>query len=221
MPKEQDDIEKVLNELKLREEFFGKIPDSVKTNRFFSSENEIEKTKDYLEQQYFLLYKLSTNNLCKEKHRKLLANEWLRFYLVLAKTFNPKHNFSATIYMNISVDGHYPSEVVPEFIKEPDIRKDYEERLAKNTKLGRKRKIQSTVKDLIDSVLKESQKFFIDAYSKAPRADAEIVELLEKYNYPEEDTAKVLKTLNIPYQVFREWQSKDGKFKVTAKFILV
>ncbi len=61
--------------------------------------------------------------------------------------------------------------------------------------------------------------FFVDLYSLAPRADAELVDLLKKYEYPEVERNKIFKALNIPIDGFREWQSKDGLFKTTAKFV--
>jgi hypothetical protein len=129
-----------------------------------------------------------------------------------------EHDFSKPVYVNLAVLGPYPSGIDPQFIKEPDIRKDYEERRAKNSKLIIERSIQLPIKNLIESVLEDSHKFFIEAYSQSPRADNELLNLLEKYDYPEEEKVKVLKALKVPYQSLHEWQLKDGT-KIIAKFI--
>ena len=52
-----------------------------------------------------------------------------------------------------------------------------------------------------------------------PRDDAGLIRLLEKSKYPVEHQINVLAALNIPYKGFRQWESVDGSFKATAKFV--
>ena len=59
----------------------------------------------------------------------------------------------------------------------------------------------------------------VKAYSTGTRDDEGLIRLLEKSNYPVEEQIKVLAALEIPYKGFRQWQSTDGLFKTTAKFI--
>jgi hypothetical protein len=152
--------------------------------------------------------------------RKLVLSSWLVHHTDLLKLVDPKYDSLKLPFANISPGrGTYSSGVDPKYIKEPDIRKDYEERLAKNAEYAREFRLQHTLHYLIPKSLEEFRGFIIKSYSQSPRADDELVELLEKYQYPEEEKAKIFKALNIPYKGFREWQTNDGLLKVTAKLI--
>jgi hypothetical protein len=73
--------------------------------------------------------------------------------------------------------------------------------------------------EMVTETEKDFTRFALSAYSKSPRADQELIDLLEKYKYPREKMLKLLCDLEIPYQGFRNWETTDGLFKTTAKFI--
>jgi hypothetical protein len=153
--------------------------------------------------------------------RKTLSIQWLIYCREMSKFVNLSFDFSKVPFLNMAPNGNYRAGIAPKNIKEPEIRKDYEERLAKNAEYAREFRLQHTLHYLIPKSLEESREFIIKSYSQSPRANEEIVELLEKYEYPEEEKVKVFKALNIPYKGFREWQTNDGLLTLTAKVISV
>ena len=220
----EQSIKSILIDLKQTSARFTNIIDQLNDGSIYEDDasatqviGTLENSKQSLEMIISYSYRLTEKKEAltpRQEITKLL----LQYRQVLFTLYDPTHNFSKPIYMNIQAGGTYSAGTNPKNIKEPDIRKDYEERLEKNAKLARERRIQITLKHLISSVLKNSNEFLINAYSQAPRADAELVELLEKYDYPEEEKSQVFKSLKIPYQILREWQLQDGT-KITARFI--
>jgi hypothetical protein len=153
------------------------------------------------------------------KLRGKLATGLFQFRMSLNKAFDEKHDFSEPIYANMAPDITLKAGISPKDVKDPKIRKDYEERLAKNSQLAKERHVQIIVKQTLVDTEEQIKEYLLTAYSKAPRADEELLDLLEKYKYPEPDKIKLLCQLQIPYKGFREWQSTDKFFKATAKFI--
>jgi hypothetical protein len=109
--------------------------------------------------------------------------------------------------------------MMPENIKNAKTREKYKKALWENAKRIMEHQIQTRLKDLQPRVQKKFLEFVLKEYKKEPRADEELLDLLEKYKYPEPDKIKLLCQLQIPYKGFREWQSTDKLFKATAKFI--
>jgi hypothetical protein len=138
---------------------------------------------------------------------------------VLDDSFDKNFDFSDLPYENIAPNGPYTSGIDPKHIVEPNIRKDYEERLAKNTQRAYEFNIQSPLQYLLEETLKEVDKIVHVTYAREPRADQELIDILEKYEYPKEESIKLLCEMNIPYKGFRIWESTDKLFKTTAKFV--
>jgi hypothetical protein len=206
----------------------------MQINDVVVDKEKIDKLIDNFRSCNFLLQRLSDNWRKKEttindiQHvRYDMIVNWLLYWKILSKFVDINHDFSATIQINIMPDtslnpdavGIYIAGMAPESIKDPFIRKDYEEKIKKNKFLLFSRRLQTGLLDIKKQFIRDSHDFFINTYSQSPSANEELLELLEKYDYPEEEKIKVLKTLRIPYQSFREWQSKDGQIKVTAKYI--
>jgi hypothetical protein len=107
----------------------------------------------------------------------------------------------------------------PSDIKNPKTRQKYEEALWINRKNILEYNIQRMMSDLQPNVKQVFLEYVLKTYSEEPRADQELIDLLEKYEYPETAKAKLLLELNIPYKGVRNWESTDKLFKATAKFI--
>jgi hypothetical protein len=151
----------------------------------------------------------------------------LCFWGIFKKCIGDGHDFSVAIKINISPNtslnpkatGIFIAGMAPEDIQDPLIRKDYEDRIRKNNFALLSHLLQSDLANVKKSFISDSQKFISKSYSEKPRNNKELIELLEKYEYPEEEKVQVLKDLGITYQSFREWQSKDDQIKITAKYI--
>jgi hypothetical protein len=107
----------------------------------------------------------------------------------------------------------------PSDIKNPKTRKKYEEALWVNTKNILENRIQRTMSDLKPNLRRVFLEYVTNEYGSQHNADQELIDLLEKYEYPIEERVKLLCELNIPYKGFRTWQSTDKLFKTNAKFI--
>jgi hypothetical protein len=193
------------------------------TNKtIYQSENEIDSVLELFDEQRRNLKKYSAPFFIErptEDLRKILTIQWLIYCHEIDKFINQSFDFGKVPFLNMSPKGNYRAGIAPKNIKEPEIRKDYEERLAKNAEYAREFRLQHRLHYLMPKSLEESREFIIKVYSQIPRDDGELVELLEKYEYPEAEKAKIFKALNIPYKGFRVWQTNDGLFKPTAKLI--
>jgi hypothetical protein len=152
-----------------------------------------------------------------------------KYYLdtlkIISRGIDPNHDYNRTWYLNIPYEGYingYHMVVPgmdPESIEDPAERKRYEKILWDNSVLANERRVQRSLTELNRKIPELLSKFFVISYSQSPRADDELVKLLEEYQYPEEEKIKIFKALNIAYKGFRDWQTKDNLFNATAKFI--
>jgi hypothetical protein len=216
----QERLDKVVGQSKK----FSNAAKSIQNGGVYKKPETIDNVLDAFKQQYRLLkniiyYFEQLNDVDAIKLRSTILNEWLSFRKILYESLDKDHDFSIPVYKNLGVNGPYSSGIDPKHIKEPDIRKDYEERLAKNTQLAYERHVQLTLRQLLEDAMKEMEKFICNAYERKPRVDQELIDLLEKYKYPEVEKIKLLCDLNIPYKGFRNWESTDKLFKAAARFI--
>jgi hypothetical protein len=109
--------------------------------------------------------------------------------------------------------------IPPSDIKNSKTRQKYEEALWVNRKNILEYNIQRMMSDLKPKVRRVFLEYVLKTYSDEPRADQELINLLEKYKYPEVAKVELLLELNIPYKGIRNWESTDKLFKATAKFI--
>jgi hypothetical protein len=167
---------------------------------------------------YILDPRNKDNGILKE--RKLVLSSWLEYHNHLLDIVDPKHDPLKLPTTNISPGkGTYSAGIAPESIKEPDIRKEYEKKLEENAEYAKNFNLQCFLNDAIFQSLNKFREVAIKNYSLSPHADDELLELLDKYEYPEAEKVKIYKALNIPYKGFREWRTNDGLLTLTAKLI--
>ena len=228
MPKKQHVnvglIEETLDKIAQQTEDFVEVAKSVQTREVYEKPETIDDVLDAFEQRYRSLKKIRywfqlLNNAEAAPLRKNVLDEWLPFWKMLSESFDQKHDFSIPVYINLGVNGPYPSGIDPKHIKEPDIRKDYEERLDKNTQLFYVRRVQLKLRQLLEDATEEIETFVVNAYMREPRADDELIQAMEKHELPEDIRVKILSKIGIAYRVFRDWASTDGLFKEIAKFV--
>ncbi|MDR1484458.1 MAG: hypothetical protein LBT09_06505 [Planctomycetaceae bacterium] len=109
--------------------------------------------------------------------------------------------------------------MLPEDIKHPKSRENYIKARWENLKNRYEYKMHRHLTEMVANTEQDFTRFALRAYSESPRADRELIDLLEKYKYPKENMLKLLCDLEIPYKGFRNWESTDGMFKTTAKFV--
>ena len=197
---------------------------TIKNGDVYKYPETIGNSLDVFERQYRLLknvlfYFSRLENTDAIKLRPIILAKWLAFRKALYESFDGQHDFAITVYKNLRVHGPYRSGIDPKHIVEPDIRMDYEERLAKNTQLAYERRVQLTIRQLLEDATKEMEEFICNAYERKPRADDELIQTVEKHELPEDVRIKILSKIGIVYKGFRRWQSTDGLFQTTAKFI--
>jgi len=197
---------------------FSEAAKSVQDRSVYEKLETIDHVSDAFERRYrtlilFTFYferlkdleQLRLEKIDAAKLRPLVLTEWLAFGKVLNESFD-EDILSVPAYTNISPmhDFTFPgfSGMDPKQINDPDIRKDYEERIAKNQQLIRERRIQSLIQRLLKDTLGEVEKFVGNAYGRAPRADQELIDLLEKHDYPEEERGKLLAAVKLPDSAF-------------------
>jgi hypothetical protein len=203
---------------------------------FYSKNDNIEyadnknNVADTTEKFVQLCYQITRSNKSKlysfnkmprdeiKKSRLMYANEILDFRHSICQNIDKDFDFSITVYRNIHFPG-YEAGGESKVITNLDDRKKYEAALWKNNVNAWQLSIQRTLTDCNSDLTEVLSKFFINAYGKIPRDDDELVELLNKYEYPEAEKAKIFRALNIPYNGFREWRTNDGLLTLMAKLI--
>ncbi|MDR3234644.1 MAG: hypothetical protein LBT46_13455 [Planctomycetaceae bacterium] len=150
--------------------------------------------------------------------RASASKYYFEILMFMRRAINPKYDFSQQGFLNIGYAG-YMAGISPEAIENPEDRKEYEKFLWNNSKLSWERRIQSALVEIEQRIKKDLNQYLIVSYAHPPRAAEELAELLEKYQYPEEEKIKIFKALNIAYKGFREWKTTDGLFSPTAKLI--
>jgi len=210
-----ENIMETLTSLSATAKNFSDAAKSIQDGSVYQKPETIDHVRDAFERRYRSLIRLESDFERLEdadamELRLPVLTEWLSFSKVLNESFDRDLDFSDLPYINLAPNGPYPSGIDPKHIVEPDIRKDYEERIAKNTQLAREWNIQSPLRYLLEETPKEVEKIVRVTYARESRADQELIELLEKYDCPEEERHKLLALLDTPYVGFQAWQGIDG-----------
>jgi hypothetical protein len=119
------------------------------------------------------------------KERRTRAERWLKVCKSIREQNAALPKPTGEIYLNIAPPGgKYPSGVDPRAIKDPIVRKKYEEALAENSKRhdahGKKRALEDAEK----SAAQRSERYLTETYSKPPFRTDELTKLLETYQFP-------------------------------------
>jgi hypothetical protein len=99
------------------------------------------------------------------------------------------------------------------------LRKTQHDMLKQDIEFGAISNVVSSAKSTIRNYRTEVNKYFIRCYSKSPQDNKKLIQLLEKYQYPEEDKIDILINLNIKYNGYEYWESEDKKNKTVARLI--
>lgn len=235
IPCEEHNANAIMNDdFKSIKEYQEKIEKFERTKKDIEDYDIIIDQVDVLDEFFLLL--LCSSSKCtmddvKNKSdysicRKKIAIAWLTCHQKIASLTDNDFVFSKNVSLKIapntslnpSAEGLFFSGMSPNDIEDPLIRKDYENRIAENTKKIKQIYIQNRLKSLSSDFYEKSNLFFVAAYSCKPLEDMQIIKLFDKHMYPEREKEKVFEAMNIPYDNYRNWETTDGLFKAKAKF---
>ena len=125
--------------------------------------------------------------------RKAHAGVWIQTLETVNKLVDQDFDFDDVPKINIAPSGPYPSGISPEAIKEPEIRRQYEEDIAKNEKKAQQYAFQYKVLKIQKSLSRDTENFLILAYSAPPDAFDELRKLLESHSLDQDMIARIQK----------------------------
>ncbi|MDR2409658.1 MAG: hypothetical protein LBE13_16320 [Bacteroidales bacterium] len=99
------------------------------------------------------------------------------------------------------------------------LRKTQHDLLKQDIENGARSTVVSSARTTIRLFQTKIKDYLVRIYSESPRDDKKLIQLLEKYKYPDEDKIEILIRLNIEYKGFRIWESQNKRFRTIAKFI--
>jgi hypothetical protein len=88
----------------------------------------------------------------------------------------------------------------------PKTRDNYRMALWENSKIILNNQIDREWIDLLDRVSQRTKAYLVWAYRQEPRADQELIDLLEKYEYPDEERGKLLEAVNMSDAEYQKWR---------------
>jgi hypothetical protein len=194
--------------------------EKIKTDQ--DIQKEILASLEYQNKLFSCLMNNVTDNKEAAEYKKIckrISSDWLEFIQYMENFIDKNHDFSIRIFENVApIDGPYFAGIEPSAIKEDEIRKDYEKKQEINKHLSAERFFQRKIRNEMKWALSESLSFLKNEYLLTAEA-TELLELLEKYDYPIRESVILLSSFNIPYKSFRQWQTNDGLLTLTAKLI--
>ncbi|MDR1923263.1 MAG: hypothetical protein LBQ66_02720, partial [Planctomycetaceae bacterium] len=139
--------------------------------------------------------------------------------------FNDPKNFIEPYSPPRSYEGVFFSNISPDVITDPKVKKEYIEYLEKQSALLKKAWEQKWAREVVSRHGEMMKKYIVDSYSLQPFATAELEQLLKTYKLDEVSAKKILEAVRKaekeapPISEFRNWETTDGLFKAKAKFI--
>jgi hypothetical protein len=153
---------------------------------------------------------------------------FLALLRTIRESFDPNFDKKLAVFMNMIPEPDETDDsgqllisgMAPEHIKNPKTREKYEDAMWKNSKQIVELNIDSALSKLQPIVERDFQEFVLRQYKEeGQQENPQLLDLMEKYRYPEPDKIDLLCKLKIPYKNFRTWESTDGLFKANAKFV--
>ena len=127
------------------------------------------------------------------KERKTRAERWLKVCKSIRAQNAAMPKPTGTVYMNIAPPGgRFPSGVDPSAIKDPIVRKKYEEAIAENSKRHDAHRKKRDLEDAEKSADQRSQRYLTEAFSRPPFRTEELTKLLETHQFPKAGRLTIL-----------------------------
>lgn len=128
------------------------------------------------------------------RERRAKAGLWLHAWRRLEKEINRDFDFNDRARLNVSPpdESGLPAGIVPEGIKDPKLRAQYEAALAANAKKGREYNRQFELRKLDETFPKTAENYLIRVYSKPPYQTEELRRYLLAYRVNRQVRERVL-----------------------------
>lgn len=127
--------------------------------------------------------------------RNSLAELWIRIIRMIDAKIDYEFNIDDVPEMNIVAPGAYPSGISPTYIKEPELRKQYEQAIATNKRKADKYLFQIELRKIKREIFKKAAESLVALYSEPPEDIAELKKLLQSHGIEKRFDTKISKTL--------------------------
>jgi hypothetical protein len=118
------------------------------------------------------------------KERQTRAERWLKVCKSIREQNAAMPKPTGAVYVNLMAPEGLPSGVAPSAIKDPILRKKYEEALAQNSKRHDAYRKKEYLESAEKSAAQRSQRYLTEAFSKPPFRTDQLTKLLEIYQFP-------------------------------------
>jgi hypothetical protein len=148
------------------------------------------------------------------KERQTRAERWLKVCKSIREQNAAMPKPTGKTYLNIAPPGgQFPSGVDPSAIKDPIVRKKYEEALEENSKRADAQRKKRDLEDSEQSTTQRSQRYLTEAFSKPPFRTDQLTKLLEMYQFPKANRQAIIE------EVQRREAAKIERDAMLAKMI--
>jgi len=130
----------------------------------------------------------SSDSAAWSRERRAKAGFWLHAWARLENQINRNFDFSDRARLNVRPpeETGLPAGIVPEGIRDPKLRAQYEAAIAANTKKGREWDRQSELRALDETFPKIAEAYVVRVYSQPPSHIEELRQHLTAYRFNRE-----------------------------------
>jgi hypothetical protein len=118
------------------------------------------------------------------KERRTRAERWLKVCKSIREQNAALPKPTGTVYLNLMAPEGLRSGVAPSAVKDPILRKKYEEAIAENSKRADAHRNKRYLEDSEQSAAQRAERYLTETFSKPPFRAEELTKLLEIYQFP-------------------------------------
>jgi hypothetical protein len=126
------------------------------------------------------------------KERRTRAERWLKVCKSIREQNAAMPKPTGDVYINMMAPEGLPSGVAPSAVKDPILRKKYEEAIAENSKRHNAYRKKLDLVNAEESAAQRSQRYLTETFSKPPFRTEELTKLLETYQFPKASRLTIL-----------------------------
>jgi hypothetical protein len=116
--------------------------------------------------------------------RRMRAQRWLKVCKLIREQNAALPKPTEFISVNVEAPEGLPSNIAPSAVKDPILRKKYEEAIAKNSKIADAHREKRDFEIAEESILQRTQCYLTEAFSKPPFRTDELAKALETFQFP-------------------------------------
>lgn len=146
------------------------------------------------------------------KERQTRAERWLTVCTAARVQNAAMPKPTGPLVMHVSPPEGLPSGVGPSSVKDPVLRKKFEEAIERNRQLSEAYSKKSAFQDLEKDVAANAARYLVDAFAKPPFRTDELADLLAKHRFPKDHTATLMKEVRRREAAESERAAKYARF---------